>query len=84
MIALWSKELPKNKKRLLVLSSLIQRKKSLWKEKWLQWVKECGTKPAKKKGDKVLFAKWGGTEIKIDGQEYLIMKESDILAIVNG
>lgn len=37
-----------------------------------------------KEGDKVLFAKWGGTEIKIDGQEYLIMKESDILAIVNG
>ncbi|MCE2993926.1 MAG: co-chaperone GroES [Alphaproteobacteria bacterium] len=35
-----------------------------------------------KQGDKVLFAKWGGTEIKLDGQEYLIMKESDILAIV--
>lgn len=32
-----------------------------------------------KKGDKVLFAKWGGTEVKIDGQEYMIMKESDIL-----
>ncbi|MFI4984333.1 MAG: co-chaperone GroES [Rickettsiales bacterium] len=36
-----------------------------------------------KKGDKVLFAKWGGTEVKIDGKEYLIMKESDILAIVD-
>lgn len=35
-----------------------------------------------KKGDRVLFAKWGGTEVKIDGQEYLIMKESDILAVV--
>lgn len=35
-----------------------------------------------KKGDKVLFAKWGGTEVKLEGQEYLIMKESDILAIV--
>jgi len=35
-----------------------------------------------KQGDKVLFAKWGGTEIKVDGKEYLIMKESDILAIV--
>ncbi|MDJ1257547.1 MAG: co-chaperone GroES [Candidatus Midichloria sp.] len=35
-----------------------------------------------KVGDKILFAKWGGTEIKIDGKEYLIMKESDILAIV--
>jgi chaperonin GroES len=32
-----------------------------------------------KKGDKVLFAKWGGTEVKIDGKEYMIMKESDIL-----
>jgi chaperonin GroES len=35
-----------------------------------------------KKGDKILFAKWGGTEIKLDGKEYLIMKESDILAVV--
>jgi chaperonin GroES len=32
-------------------------------------------------GDVVLFAKWGGTEIKIGGVEYLIMKESDVLAI---
>jgi chaperonin GroES len=36
-----------------------------------------------KKGDRILFAKWGGTEIKLDGHEYLIMKESDILAIVD-
>lgn len=36
-----------------------------------------------KVGDKILFAKWGGNEIKVDGEEYLIMKESDILAIVN-
>lgn len=34
-----------------------------------------------KKGDVVLFAKWGGTEIKIDGEDYLIMKESDIIAV---
>lgn len=34
-----------------------------------------------KEGDTVLFAKWGGTEIKINGEEYLIMKESDVLAI---
>ncbi len=33
-------------------------------------------------GDKILFAKWGGTEIKLDGEEYLIMKESDVLAVV--
>lgn len=33
-------------------------------------------------GDTVLFAKWGGTEVKLDGKDYLIMKESDILGIV--
>ena len=33
-------------------------------------------------GDKVLFAKWGGTETKIDGKELIIAKESDILAII--
>lgn len=35
-----------------------------------------------KVGDKILFAKWGGTEVKLEGKEYLIMKESDILGIV--
>ncbi|MEA1649832.1 co-chaperone GroES [Nitrospirillum sp. BR 11164] len=35
-----------------------------------------------KAGDRVLFGKWSGTEVKIDGGEYLIMKESDILGIV--
>jgi chaperonin GroES len=35
-----------------------------------------------KKGDRVLFAKYGGTEIKIDGEEHLMMKEDDILAII--
>ena len=35
-----------------------------------------------KAGDKVLFGKWSGTEIKVDGEELLIMKESDILGIV--
>ena len=35
-----------------------------------------------KKGDRVLFGKWSGTEVKIDGTEYLIMKESDIMGIV--
>ena len=36
-----------------------------------------------KVGDKVLISKYGGTEVKIDGQEYLIMSESDILGIVS-
>jgi chaperonin GroES len=35
-----------------------------------------------KKGDRVLFSKYAGTEIKIDGKEHLIMKEEDIIAIV--
>ena len=35
-----------------------------------------------KKGDRILFGKWSGTEVKIDGQELLIMKESDIMGIV--
>ena len=35
-----------------------------------------------KKGDKILFGKWSGTEVKIDSQELLIMKESDIMGIV--
>ena len=38
--------------------------------------------PAVKAGDKVLFGKWSGTEITLDGQELLIMKESDILGII--
>ena len=35
-----------------------------------------------KKGDTVLFGKWSGTEVKIDGVEYLIMKESDIMGVM--
>ena len=35
-----------------------------------------------KAGDRILFGKWSGTEVKIDGQDLLIMKESDILGIV--
>lgn len=35
-----------------------------------------------KKGDKVLFGKWSGTEVKIDGHELLIMKESDIMGVI--
>ena len=35
-----------------------------------------------KKGDRVLFGKWSGTEVKIDGQDLLIMKESDIMGVI--
>ena len=38
--------------------------------------------PDVKVGDRVLFGKWSGTEVKIDGQELLIMKESDIMGII--
>ena len=37
-----------------------------------------------RKGDIVLFGKWSGTEVKIDGEELLIMKESDILGVIEG
>ena len=36
-----------------------------------------------KPGDRVLFGKWSGTEVKIDGQDYLIMKENDLLGVVD-
>ena len=36
-----------------------------------------------KVGDRVLFGKWSGTEVKIDGQDLLIMKESDVMGVVN-
>jgi chaperonin GroES len=35
-----------------------------------------------REGDRVLFAKYGGTEFKLDGEEYLVLKENDILAII--
>jgi len=39
-------------------------------------------KPAVKKGDTVVYAKYGGTEIEVDGKDLMILRESDILAIV--
>jgi chaperonin GroES len=36
-----------------------------------------------KEGDRVLFGKWSGTEVKIDGQELLIMKESDVMGVLD-
>ncbi len=35
-----------------------------------------------REGDRILFAKYGGTEFKLDGEEYLVLKENDILAII--
>ncbi len=42
-------------------------------------VQEMGVKA----GDRILFSKYGGTEVKMDGQEYLIMREDDILGVVS-
>jgi chaperonin GroES len=36
-----------------------------------------------KKGDRILFGKWSGTEVKIDGDDLLIMKESDVLGVID-
>jgi chaperonin GroES len=40
--------------------------------------------PDVKEGDTILFGKWSGTEVKLDGEELLIMKESDIMGIIEG
>ena len=40
--------------------------------------------PEVKTGDRILFGKWSGTEVKIDGQDMLIMKESDIMGVLEG
>jgi chaperonin GroES len=37
-----------------------------------------------KPGDRILFGKWSGTEVKLDGEELLIMKESDVMGVVEG
>jgi len=37
-----------------------------------------------KAGDRILFGKWSGTEVKLDGEELLIMKESDIMGVIEG
>ncbi len=55
------------------------------KRRWPYQVSEIdekGNKPAVKVGDEVLYGKYAGTEITVEGKEYLIMRESDILAIL--
>ncbi len=39
-------------------------------------------KPSVKKGDTIILSKWGGTELKLDGEEYLVMGEDEVLAVV--
>jgi chaperonin GroES len=38
--------------------------------------------PSVKVGDRILFGKWSGSEIKLDGEEYLVMKESDVIGVL--
>jgi chaperonin GroES len=45
-------------------------------------VDEKGNKPTVKAGDTVLYGKYAGTEVTVDGQEYLIMRETDIFAVI--
>ena len=45
-------------------------------------VDEKGNKPSVKAGDKVLYGKYAGTEITVEGKEYLIMREADIFAVI--
>ena len=45
-------------------------------------VDEKGNKPTVKVGDTVLYGKYAGTEVTVDGQEYLIMRETDIFAVI--
>jgi chaperonin GroES len=49
-------------------------------------VLEDGTvrKPSVKEGDRILFSKYSGSEVKLDGQEYLIFREDDILGVIEG
>ena len=46
------------------------------------WPASCHVEVQVKVGDKVLFGKYSGTELKLDGTDYLMMRESDILAII--
>jgi chaperonin GroES len=45
-------------------------------------IDEKGNKPTVKAGDTVLYGKYAGTEVTVDGQEYLIMRETDIFAVI--
>ena len=49
-----------------------------------RFLEDGSTKPLEvKKGDKILFSKYGGTDIRIDGEDYLILSEEEILAVVD-
>ena len=47
-----------------------------------QMLKEVATRTSDQAGDRVLFGKWSGTEVKLDGEDLIIMKESDVMGII--
>ena len=47
-----------------------------------QMVREVASRTSDQAGDRVLFGKWSGTEVKLEGEELLIMKESDIMGVI--
>ena len=88
MIGSLSRDWRKRRRQKEGLSSRILLKRNRSREKVIAVgkgkIKEDGTKiPMEvKKGDRILFAKYAGAEVKIDGEEHLIMKEDDVFAII--
>ena len=78
------------RRRRAALSFLTPPRRSRRKARSSPWALAAVTKPASslpidlKPGDRVLFGKWSGTEVKIDGEELLIMKESDVMGVLEG
>jgi len=77
----------RRRKPLAASSSLTRRKKSPWKAKSSPPAPvraDVKVHPLEvKTGDRVLFGKWSGTEVKLDGEDLMIMKESDIMGVVD-
>ena len=85
----WSSGASKPKKRPPAASSFPTRqRKSRWKARWSAAGPGARGDDGKlqpldvKAGDRVLFGKWSGTEVKLDGEDLIIMKESDIMGII--
>ena len=72
-----------------VFSSPTRPRKSRWKAKSSRSAPVRGTRMASchpldvKSGDRVLFGKWSGTEVKIDGEDLMIMKDADIMGVID-
>src|SRR6476660_188107 len=90
MTVLWSAALTPSRRRRAASSFPTRPRKNPSKARWSlsvpARVNEQGrpTPLDVKAGDTVLFGKWSGTEVKIDGEELLIMKESDIMGVLEG